>query len=118
MTSFEKVESDTDISINILNEKFSAFQLSSLSLFLLEKLNHPLLESGETSLHKTREEVHYKRLFKKGGIAVLTLILCSLIIGHFIKKSKMQTFSEKQSEIAFLQQNQNTIDRLTEEKKE
>ncbi len=116
ITDFKKTEETTSRKIQALKESFTAYELPALCVFLEEKIKTPLLAGSEEQAQYNRQEVRYKQLFKRGGVAVLTIIICSLILGHLIKKSKTKTLLTKQSEITFLQQSQNTINQLTEEK--
>ena len=115
--AFDKNPAIKETSFTILNESLLNHHLTALSLFIEEKTNAPHVLGSEGIIKQNREDNYFKKIFKKGGVIAIVLIMCSLIIGHVLKSRASEAFIEKQSEISYLQQSQAIIDKLIEDKK-
>ena len=115
--AFEKSSTIKEKPYSILNESLLNYHLTALSLFIEEKTNAPYVLGSEATVKKNKEDSYFKKIFKKGGVIAIVLIICSLIIGHVLKSRTSNAFIEKQSEISYLQQSQAIIDKLIEDKK-
>lgn len=98
------------------NEVIPSHSLAAFSGYFDMKAQGSNMNASLDILNFNKEELFYKNILKRGGIAGLVIILGLLIMGHFIKSAKVDELFTKQSEITFIQQQEQGLSNLLKDK--
>lgn len=98
-------------SYNLGEYTISNQAITALGAFFSEKLEDTIFK---TSITSNKQELNFKRLLFVLAPTLLITIICSLFIGHFLKKHKAQQLESRLSELSFVELNKQNL--LTLEK--
>lgn len=94
-------------------QEFTSDTITPLAAYFCEKIEAP---EEHKKLQENRQELKYKNVLLIVGPVFLGIIICSLFMGHFMKKQKAESLASKQSEISFIELNKNKLVNLEKDR--